>query len=438
MTQGLDDFDLPRPPTLALREFVPGNAIYANGFRFVPRRFLLTPEETLRFRVVVDQQVVQEVGTDIGTAPLAAQELRAVPVCDVILPSQSQISDEEEFRFQMPVAIYGNDRGYHRGGTAWTWGGLNLRFRRGVQLRLVNVGPRKEVEQTRLGFPLCLACGQSHSPFASRKSREEFEKLHLERCGHVVQPTGFFADVEVDVLGLHDVEDRKIGFSVVEALRMGAARVLDMEIEDLQLLALGHIGEDTCDVLLYDPMPGGSGLLEHLAERWEEVRNSALELLTQCPGACESSCVDCLQTYRNRFYHEYLDRHIAAQVLEAASGPLVETHPIPEQLPRTQSTTGQGQTWIENRFKQFLAEAGLPTPLCQERIDLGAGYGGMIPDFFYAGEDDEESRHLHLPRRHGGPHPWQPGAGRERPGHSSQARQPRVRSGGGAVVRARR
>jgi hypothetical protein len=40
----------------------------------------------------------------------------------VLLPSQSQISDEEEFRFQMPVAVYGNDRGFHRGGMAWTLG----------------------------------------------------------------------------------------------------------------------------------------------------------------------------------------------------------------------------------------------------------------------------------------------------------------------------
>lgn len=391
MTQGLDDFDLPRAPALALREYVPGNAIYANGFRFVPRRFLLTPEETMRFRVVVDQQVVLELGTDMARAPLGEQELRAVPVCDVILPSQSQISDEEEFRFQMPVAIYGNDRGFHRGGTAWTWGGLDVRFRRGVQLRLVNVGPRKEVEETRLGFPLCLACGQSHSPFASRKSREDFEKLHLERCGHAVQPTGFFADVEVDVLGLHDIADRTIGFSVAEALRMGAERVLDMEIEDLQVLALGHAGEDACDVLLYDPMPGGSGLLEHLAERWEEVRAAAIELLTECPGACESSCVDCLQTYRNRFYHRYLDRHVAARILEAGTGRLVEVHPIPESLPKTSSTTGQSQTWIESRFRQFLSEAGLPAPLCQHRIDLGAGFGGTIPDFYYGEEDEADT-----------------------------------------------
>ena len=391
MTQGLDDIDLPRAPALALREYVPGNAIYANGFRFVPRRFLLTPEETMRFRVAVDQQVVQELGTDTARAPLGEQELRAVPVCDVILPSQSQISDEEEFRFQMPVAVFGSDRGFHRGGAAWTWGDLDVRFRRGVQLRLVNVGPRKEVEETRLGFPLCLACGQSHSPFASENSRKEFNRLHQERCGHFVQPTGFFADVEVDVLGLHDVEDRKVGFSVAEALRIGAARVLDMEIEDLQVLALGHIGEDACDVLLYDPMPGGSGLLEHLAERWEEVQSAALDLLTQCPGACESSCVDCLQTYRNRFYHRYLDRHVAAQILSGTSGRLVEAYPIPESLPKTLSTTGQSQTWIESRFKQFLSEAGLPAPLCQHRIDLGAGFGGTIPDFYYGDEDEEES-----------------------------------------------
>jgi hypothetical protein len=36
---GSMDFDLPRPTSLALREYVPGNLIYANGHRFVARRF---------------------------------------------------------------------------------------------------------------------------------------------------------------------------------------------------------------------------------------------------------------------------------------------------------------------------------------------------------------------------------------------------------------
>ncbi len=387
MTDGLDDFELPRAPSLALREYVPGNAIYANGFRFVPRRFMLTAEDTLRFRVVVEQQVVQEVGTEAAAATLSTQEIRAVQVCDVIMPSQSQISDEEEFRFQMPVASYADDRGYHRGGTLWRWADLDVRFRRGVQLRMLNVGPRNEVRELKLGFPLCLACGQSHSPFASQKSREEFDKLHFERCNHVVKPTGFYADVEVDVLGLHDVQDRKLGFSVVESIRMGAARVLDMEIEDLQILALGHVGEDRVDVLLYDPMPGGSGLLEQLTERWEEVRLAALNLLNGCVGACEASCIDCLQTYRNRFYHADLDRHLASATLTAATGGLTWIHPLPENLPHV---GGAGpQTPIEVRFRRYLAAAGLPAPLCQHRIDLGPGFGHTVPDFFYNRDEDE-------------------------------------------------
>ena len=40
---GAMDFDLPRPPATALREYVPGNLIYANGHRFVARRFRREP-----------------------------------------------------------------------------------------------------------------------------------------------------------------------------------------------------------------------------------------------------------------------------------------------------------------------------------------------------------------------------------------------------------
>jgi hypothetical protein len=388
LTAWLDVFELPRAPSLALREFVPGNAIYANGFRFVPRRFQLSPDDTLRFRIDTEHQAVQELGVDQAVKPLAEREIRAVPVCDVIMPSQSQISDEEDFRFQMPVATYGNDRGFHRGGAAYTFGELELKFRRAVQVRMVNVGPRSEVEQLRVGYPLCLACGQSRSPFASSEELKKFKEAHLERCNHLVEPTGFFADVEVDVLGIHDTADRTVAFSLAESLRMGAARVLDMETEDLQILALGRPGEDRLDVFLYDPMPGGSGLLEQLTSRWDEVVAAARELVSGCPAACERACIDCLHTFRNRFYHEHLDRHRA---LELFSGDckLVEQHAIPEKLPTTQTTTGQPQTFIEGRFRKLLVAAGLPEPICQHRIVLDSGWT-TIPDFFYASDDEDE------------------------------------------------
>jgi len=384
----LEDFDLARPPTVALREFVPGNAIYANGLRFVPRRYTLMADEPTRFVVDTERQVVREVGVDAGRASLAQTEIRAVPICDVMMPSQSQISDEEDFRFQMPVSVFGMELGNHGAGQAWTWGALDIRFRRAVQLRMVNVGAMREVEQVRLGYPVCLACGQSSSPFASKAARDKFVADHLERCGHEVQPTGFFTDVEVDVLGLHNIEDREVAFSLAEALRIGASRVLDMEVEDVQIMVIGHDADDACDVLLYDPMPGGSGLLAALAQRWEDVRSAALELLKNCPGACQTSCIDCLQTYRNRFYHKFLNRHVAVSVLESACGPLVKAYPIPEKLPKKQSTAGQPQTHIEHKFRAFLREAGLPEPECQKRIDLNPPHYHTQPDFFYPLPDE--------------------------------------------------
>jgi hypothetical protein len=399
MTFGLGDFELPRAPSIALREYVPGNAIYANGFRFVPRHFQLSPNETLRFRVDVEAQAVHEVGVTEAGGPLAQEEVRAVPICDVVMPSQSHISDLEEFRFQMPVAVYGVERERHKGGEAFTYGGLTLNFRRAVQVRLVNVGPRAEVSRQRLGYPICLACGYSSSPYTSREGGEKFRESHLDRCGHVVEPTGFYADVEVDALGFHNLEDRTRAFSLIEALRMGAARVLDMELEDLQLLLLSNAGADAFDVLLYDPMPGGSGLLPHMYARWSEVVDAAVEIASSCAGACERSCVDCLQTYRNRFYHDHLDRHQALEFLLAAGRVLQWVHVIPEKHPTTTTTTGQDQTYIEGRFKRLLLAAGLTAPTCQKTIDLGDGFGVTIPDFFYDGdpeEDDEPGTCIYL------------------------------------------
>jgi len=40
----IQDWELRRNTSLAIREYIPGNLIYANGHKFVPRRFHLEPE----------------------------------------------------------------------------------------------------------------------------------------------------------------------------------------------------------------------------------------------------------------------------------------------------------------------------------------------------------------------------------------------------------
>ena len=52
----------------------------------------------------------------------------------------------------------------------------------------------------------------------------------------------------------------------------------------LQILVIGHVDRDDVDALLWDPMPGGSGLLDQLCERFAEVVEAAREVASACPG----------------------------------------------------------------------------------------------------------------------------------------------------------
>ena len=334
---GAMEFDLPRPPATALREYVPGNLIYANGHRFVARRFRREPGERQAempfFEVSLPRQAVKE--SERGEASsLAGNILQTMAVCDADLVHRSHISDEEEFRFQMGVAIYGLERKRHGGGRAFHWGPHPAQIRRGVHLRLVNVGASAALERKNgLGYPICSVCGQSVSPLSSERQRTEFDKDHTERCGRPPRPIGFHTDVVADTFSLPDCPDVTTAYSVLEALRLGATRVLDMHTEDLQILVIGHVERETPDALLWDPMPGGSGLLDRLAERFEEVAGIAHEVVSECPGACSSSCIDCLQSFRNAYYHGFLNREAARERLEQWGVRLRFAHDIPPLQP---------------------------------------------------------------------------------------------------------
>ena len=67
-------------------------------------------------------------------------------------------------------------------------------------------------------------------------------------------------NVVADALSLPACEDAKTAYSVLEALRFGATQVLDMHMDDLQVLVIGHVDREQVDGLLWDPMPGGSGV----------------------------------------------------------------------------------------------------------------------------------------------------------------------------------
>ena len=391
---GAMDFSLPRAPATALREYVPGNLIYANGHRFVARRF--HPETDKEhadmpyYEVSVEHQAVKAASPGAG-ASLGGGVLQTMAVCDVDLLHSSHISDEEELRFQLGVAIYGLELEQHNGGTAYLWGAQSVQLRRGLRLRLVNVGASATIRgREELGYPVCTVCGQSVSPLSSERQRSQFAESHRERCGRVPRSIGFYANVVADALSLPACEDAKTAYSVLEALRFGATQVLDMHMDDLQVLVIGHIDREQVDGLLWDPMPGGSGLLQRLCERFSEVVEAAREVVGNCPAACSSSCIDCLQTFRNAYYHPELDRKTAAERIDEWGARISYGHEIPPLQP-TEEPRGNGLPVndAETRLRHLLRAAGFGEGVRGEQIRLNRVLGTTTPDVVYRSEDDD-------------------------------------------------
>ena len=117
--------------------------------------------EPLTFHVDIPNGAAVEQGAmsnqAAGTGP---GFLPTVPVCDIDLPHQLHIADDEDYRFQMGVAIIGYEQGRHGGGRSYRWGQRDVRLRRQVHLRFVNFGANQFVRSGQeLGYPACLVCG---------------------------------------------------------------------------------------------------------------------------------------------------------------------------------------------------------------------------------------------------------------------------------------
>jgi len=388
---GAMEFSLPRPPATALREYVPGNLIYANGNRFVARRFHRDVDEHRAempvFELSLDRQAVKQTNLATPAAGLGSAMLQTIAVCDVDLVHQSHISDEEELRFQMGVAIYGFEKDEHNGGQAFQWGEQAVHLRRGVKFRLVNVGSSKAIERLNIvGYPVCAVCGQSVSPLSSERQRTNFETSHEERCGRKVVPIGFYADVTADVLSLPACSNQTAAYSVLESLRFAATRVLDMHMEDLQVLVIGHVDRDEVDAFLWDPMPGGSGLLDQISNRFGEIIEVAREIVESCPSACDTSCIDCLQTFRNGYYHKYLNRKIALESIVALGSNLHLSHEIPAKQPSKEPSEGNHPVnEKERKLRHLLRAAGFEEGIRGEQLRLDRSIGTTTPDVIYRG-----------------------------------------------------
>jgi hypothetical protein len=149
-----------------------------------------------------------------------------------------------------------------------------------------------------------------------------------------------------------------------------------MERDDLDIVVIRHSGSVRADAHLFDPMPGGSGLLEQLCQEFPAVVAATREVADGCPGVCAQSCIDCFQTFRNAFFHRYLDRHKVVDRLDRWGAALTFVHDIPPRMPAGATDAEQRPSGNhEARLRDMLQRAGFPEAEWQRTLDLGPPLG---------------------------------------------------------------
>ena len=191
-------------------------------------------------------------------------------------------------------------------------------------------------------------------------------------------------------------------WSLLYALVQGAVRLFEIDEDDLEAYVLtrllrsedGPSREEPLDMMLIDPVLGGSGLLRRLAENLPAVARAALEHLDG--HDCPNSCYRCLRSYRNQRIHKTLDWRLAIPYLRALTGEsVVPGGPIQGVQP---VAVNAGPEWDEaraegcespqelNLLKAVRAGGTLPEPTKQYNVWDG-GHILTRADFAYLDGD---------------------------------------------------
>ena len=186
-------FDLYRSNVVALREFVPGNRLYANRGTFYVARYHLGAEETARIRTLrvnVEKGYVTEQAGDASYGQSGGVAIDALPLTDLDLAHESRITEDETCGSRCRCRVLGRLRKRNRGGKAFKIGDQEVSYVRGQGIELVNLGEAGRVKQGELGHWICSVCGAAKTPYAVPAEIAQFMKIHKERCGRDVARLG--------------------------------------------------------------------------------------------------------------------------------------------------------------------------------------------------------------------------------------------------------
>lgn len=189
---------------------------------------------------------------------------------------------------------------------------VETRFSRQGLITVVNRGPLGR------GFLTCEWCGYAEPGKSAGRRRDTSHRAPgrgrdcLGTLRHVHLGHDFLTDV-VEVRVARPT-DYATSLSTLYAL-LAAGPVLGIERDEIDGTLYFHSKDAPPSFVLFDEVPGGAGHAGRIMEALPALFAGAHRRASDCECGPETSCYNCLRTYRNQLVHDQLARGTAADFL---------------------------------------------------------------------------------------------------------------------------
>jgi hypothetical protein len=160
-------------------------------------------------------------------------------------------------------------------------------------------------------------CGECGAAFDRRK--HEHRTPLGRKCEGTLTACALGHEFVTDVVSFHFALGRPatgsdatwFAFSLAYSLLEGSASALGVPAGNLDVTVSHNVASDFPEIVLYDNVPGGAGLVAQLRKP-DVLRRCLREARDRVDGRCgcgpDQSCYGCLRSYRNQFAHRFLAR----------------------------------------------------------------------------------------------------------------------------------
>ena len=390
------EIEITRAASSAIRELVPGNYFYTQGFKLNISGLTINDwnKEVLIYRFCSNCDHLEIDSGQKGNCPKCGDEswkdinnkkrcLKLNNVKSFNDQKSSVIDDSRDERERSFTAVsqHFKFKGDIKGSIAIVNSNFGLEYDRSVEIVDLNLAARnsnslpftinnREVSET--GYIVCKTCGKTHIlsnsndkldfhypycqhrdiGYGDKDSEGKFESLYLLRSMQT--------EAIKILLPVQDYEFNTLMAIFKAGIIIGIKKYFKGNADHLKIAPYTEYNKRTAKndryLVIYDTIPGGTGYLEKVYSKtvFSKVIAEAYKVISNC--TCEDGCYSCIYSYDNQFDRGVLSRQLAEKLFSELNDSKDQWEDFSESINNVTNNGRLEESELELNFIRILKE----------------------------------------------------------------------------------